>query len=336
MTHRLDDDAVRQLALEHWRRFCDHILPHMVRRIARWRQLPRTMQAELQLELAQELAADCLAQAAQVVVQPPRVRHGRWLRLAERYAYAHYIQPRRRRCAPDELLAPPEPSLVAAPVPAPPLVTLANGRTNVRATAAAAGLDEREARTLLDRLACLLGADAEQHAFWRARLAEALTGLAADLLRQRELVHLLPRPRQPPDPAARLRRLRRLAGRFPIRPTTRHERRILGTLLRRGRLLERASPRHLLESATQLAPFDRASWLWLFEARLGDGDLAGAAVALRSCRLAAAPTVLASTLARARLLEARGRRDHAIGLLQRSARRFPRERMLAALAATLG
>ena len=78
----------------------------------------------------------------------------------------------------------------------------------------------RELRRRVDGLAKRLGENAERRAFWRARLAEALTGLAADLLRDHDLVQLLPRARRRPDPAGRLQRLRGLLAHFPIRPST--------------------------------------------------------------------------------------------------------------------
>lgn len=335
MSHRPDDEETRQLALAHWQTFCTRILPRIVRRIAAWKQLQRPAQTDLQEELQQELAADCLANAPQVVVQPPRVRHGRWLRVAERFAYDNYVQPHRRRIGTDELLARPEPSLVPPPDSLLPLATLHNGRANVKGTAALVGLDERRARQLLDHLASRLGAGDEYRAFWRARLAEALTGLAADLLRDHERVQLLPRSRRAPDPAGRLLRLRRMVGRFPIRPSTRRERRVLQTLLRGGRRFDDATPRRLLESAATLAPFDHAAWLWLFEARLAEGDVRGAAAALRQCRQLAAPTVVASTLARARLLEVRGLPQRAVGVVVRGARRCRHDARLSAVAAQL-
>ena len=335
MSHRPDDEETRELALAHWQTFCSRILPRIVRRIAAWKQLTRPAQTDLLEDLQQELAVDCLANAPHVVVEPPRVRHGRWLRTAERFAYDNFVQPHRRRVGTDELTARPEPSLVPPPDTLLPLATLHNGRANVKATAALVGIGERRARQLLEELATRLGADDEYRAFWRARLAEALTGLAADLLRDRDRVQLLPRPRRSPDPAGRLLRLRRLVGRFPIRPSTQRERRALQGLLRRGRRFDASTPRRLLESATTLAPFDHAAWLWLFEARLAEGDVRGAAAALRRCRQVAAPTVAASTLARARLLEVRGLPQRAVGVVVRGARRCRHDHRLGAVAAQL-
>jgi len=333
MTQRLDEDGTRRLALDHWQCFCQRILPGIVRRFASWKRLPRSCQSDLLEELRQELVADCLEHAPQVVVMPTRVRHGRWLRMAERFAYRNFVTTRRHTGIVAELVARPEPCLV--PLPAPDSVdTLANGRSNLHRTAKHRGIDERILRRQLEHLAERLGADDRHRAFWRARLAEALTGLAADLLRDRDQVHLLPRERARADPAGRLRRLRRMLVHFHIRPSTRRERQILRRWLRRP-TLDHAAPRRLLEAAVTLAPFDRATWLWLFEACLVDADHRAAAAALRKCRQVAAPTAAASTLARARLLEARGRPQRAIAAVARAARRWPRDATLARVAASL-
>jgi hypothetical protein len=324
----------RDDALTHWRQFCSRILPGIVRRIAAWKRLTRTEQGELVEELQQELAADCLEHAALIAAQPPRERHGRWIRIVERFTYRNYVVARRHVACPSELAREAEPAIGVPATELPPLERLANGRRNLRGTAARWGTDERALRTRLDAVAEGLGADHEHRAFWRARLAEALTGLAADLLRDRGEVHLVPRARRRPDPAGRMRRIRRMLVHFHVRPSTLRER----TILRRW-LWPRASqpsdaPRQLLEAAATLAPGDRATWLWLFEARLAAGDLRGAAAAVRRCRELGAP-VTASALARARLLEARGRPARAVQLVQRAARRWPRDRALARVAAEL-
>src|SRR5262249_920536 len=104
-------------------------------------------------------------------------------------------------------------------------------------------------------------------------------------------------PGRAPPPAA----LRRGPGRATAaggRPRAREER-------GRGRLLA---------AAVALAPHDAAAWLWLFEACVVDGDLAAAASAVRRCRHHAAPRPAAAVLARARLLEMRGRLGAAAAL----------------------
>ncbi len=334
MTDRLDPEQVRSVALEHWRYFCTRILRGIVRRIAGWKRLSRAAQLDLLEDLQQEIAADCLADAAEIVVQPPRVRHGRWIRLVERFVYRNHVVVARHVDTVAELAVVAPPCLVTLPDELPRFERLANGRRNLRGTAQRHGLSERDLRGRLESLVDDLGADDEHRSFWRARLAEGLTGLAADLLQEQGRVHLVARSRRAPDSPRRLRRLRRMLVHFHIRPSTRHERAILRRSLQ-PRPDDAGAPRWLLESATELAPYDRASWLWLFEACIADGDARGAARALRECRRRAAPTACASTLARARLLEARGALARAQGVVVRAAQRWPQDRTLAALAATL-
>lgn len=334
MTQRLDDDTTRQQALTHWHDFCSRFLPGTVRRIAAWKGLSLQRQAELRAELRQELAADCLQHAQQVVLQPTAVRHGRWMRLAERYVYRNYVAVPRQQPPTEAACLPAEPGVPPLLATPPDLEVIGNGRRNLLGTAKRHGIDARSLRRHLDWLAERLGDGDEHRDFWRARLAEALTGLAADLLRDRDQVHLLPRARGRPDPAGRLRRMRRMLVHFHIRPATQRERTILRRWLRRP-ALDAAAPRRLLESAVTLAPGDRATWLWLFEACLVDGDLRAAAAALRRCRQQAAPTAAAATLARARLLEARGRHQRAIAVVRRGARRWPRDAALRTVAARL-
>lgn len=336
MTRPPDDDTLRQQALSHWHYFCSCLLPGTVRRIAAWRRLPRANHADLQAELQQELAADCLEHAEQIVGQPPAVRHGRWMRLAERFIYRHCIATPRPPAPPGTGQEPAGPCEAPELPFADDLVTLRNGRRNLRRTAAGRGVNERSLRCHLDRLAERLGADGEHRAFWRQRLAEALTGLAADLLRDRGQVHLLARARRRPDPAGRLRRLRRMAVHFHIRPATLQERSILRRWLRPGAVAGDGAPRQLLESAAALDPGAGAVWLWLFEACLVERDLRAAARALRLGRHFAAAPGAACTLARARLLQTRGRPDAARALVRRGARRWPRERSLRTVAAQFG
>jgi hypothetical protein len=183
---------------------------------------------------------------------------------------------------------------------------LQNGRANLAATAAAAGRGRRAVRRELQHWADHAGRDGAYHGFWRRRAAEALTGLAADLLRERGRLWLAPRPRPTPAPDHRLRRLRRVASRFVVQPGTLDERRRLRRWTKAPRLGPEA-PRQLLEDAVALAPHDTAAWLWLFEACLDADDRSGAAHALRQARRLAEPERMPLLLARARLLEARGR-----------------------------
>ncbi len=325
---RLDEDAVRAQALAQLDGFCTRILPGTLRRIIRWKRLPQQSLPELQDEVRQELAVDCLQHGAQLVLLPDACRHSRWMRLAERFIYRTFVTRVPTTPVTEDLPAPAMGGFVASEPHLPRFDRLANGRANKAGTARRLGLSTRGLRRQLDAIAEQVGQGPTQHVFWQARLAEALTGLASDLLRDRHALHVLPRQRPCPDPAGRWRRLRRLAGRFPIQPATLRER----SVLRRWRKLplhDPSAPRRLLQNAVALAPHDCAGWLWLFEACLLDGDAAAAAMALRKCRHHAPPTVLASTLARARLAEVRGALARARGILQRAVRRWPRDTELA-------
>lgn len=328
-----EDDAVRARALTLLHGFCARLLPGTVRRIAAWKRLPRAGLRELEAEVAQELAVDCLEHARQIVALPPAARHARWMRAAERWIYRQRVARRGCELGPD-LAAPAIPAAAAPPPGLPELVALGNGRSNLTATAARTGVRVRTLQRRLGTLARELGCDAAHDAFWRRRLVEALTGLAVDLLRDRGGLLLLPRPRPAPDPAARRQRLRRLQARFQVRPATLPERTLLRRWVRADRL-DGSAPRQLLVAALQLDPGHAAAWLWLFEACVAGSDLRAAAQALRRARQLAAPPRLAVALARARLLEARGRTGRALAALGRAAQRWPGERALAAVAAQL-
>ncbi|MBP8299544.1 MAG: hypothetical protein KA020_04205 [Planctomycetes bacterium] len=328
----------REEALQLLDAFATRILPGVVRRITAWRKLPFCERTDLLLELRQELAVDCLQSPALLVGLTPTERNGRWLRLAERWVYRNRT-PTSATPAPDPQEQPAPP--VGEPAPKNPLpqdvfVRLVNGRCNMAASAARTGRTIHKLRAELEDLATEHTDDDPRLAFWRERLGEALTGLAADLLRDRGAVHLLPRERRRPDPRSRLRRLRRLRAHFQVRPATLEVRRVLAKWIRRPRLDAR-SPRTLLEQATRLCPRQPTAWLWLFEACLVAWDLGAAAHALRRGRQVANLPRGSVVLARARLLEARAHEAAALALLQRAQRRWPSEgRLRLAAAAILG
>jgi hypothetical protein len=337
MTTPEDSDDARSRVVAQWRLFCAKVLPGTVRRIAAWKGLRPNAFRDLIDDVAQDLAADGLANAETVAALPDDERHGRWMRHAERLLYRERLAPRRRRGIDAAVCAAPGLAAEWATVAGAPsaLALLANGRCNVARTAAAVGTSRRLLRLRLDDLGRRCGADGEQRGFWRRRLAEALAGLAADLLRVGERVHLAPRARRPPDVAARQRRLRRLAAHFPRQAATRRE----WALLRRwGRATGFApqAPAELLAAATALAPENAAAWAWRFEAGIADGDLAGAVRALRTARRLPTLPPATAALARARLREARGDRRGALRVLARARRRRPRDAVLAAAAAAAG
>ncbi len=312
------DEALRLLQT-----FAERILPGAMRRIAAWRNLPPAEVRDLCHEAHHELAIDCLQDPATIVALPPRQRHARWLRLAERWIYRQRWRRGRDDVALDEFAAPPAVTASPAlPLAALAEVALRNGRWNVSASAAHSGCSPRWLRQQVDRVAERLGFGEDYRCFWRRRLGEAFTGLAADLLRAGGGLLLLPTTRPAVDVAARVRRIRRLAPRFVVRRSTLPERRMLRPWTKRARF-DATTPRRLLEQAGELHPEAGAVWLWLVEACLAEHDLRGAAAALWRSRTSTARGTTAVVLARARLLEARDRWPAAVALLRRACRRVP-------------
>lgn len=340
------EKAARDEALAMHATFCKHILPLVLRRIAGWRRVPVAELGDLADDLGQEIALDCLEHTAEVLALPLPARHRRWMRLADRFVYRRTHHRRRHTELRTDVPAPPVPRAGIEgepapgprrrPLPPPPapeaLVRLQNGRLNLGRSAARCGSTTRRLRRALQAAADGLGVTKAHDRFWRRRLAEAMTGLGADLLRTRTALRVIG-PLQPPQPGAHWLRLRCVASRLQIREGTQEDRRLVRPWLRR--FPRRAdAPRRLLEHAVQLAPDHAPAWLWRCEERLAAGDLRAALAALRSCRRLTQPPRGSVTLARARLLEMRGRRDAAVALLRRAARRWPFERNLrAALAA---
>lgn len=316
--------------------FVEHQLPWTVRRVASWRRLPRNRVPELTADVAQELAVDALQHVELLLAMPEADRCRRWHRLAERWLYHERMRSdlvssaELQESRGDKLLDTPAPCDL--PVAPEALVHLGNGRTNFRVTAQRAGTNPRTLQRRLDQWADRHGRGGSFLGFWQTRAAEAMTGLAADLLQQQACLTMVPRRRQRPSPEARLRRLRRIARRFPLRPSTRATRSLLRPWLRWADLPS-FRPRPLLESALLLAPQATATWLWLFEASFAEGDLAAALRAIRSARHLANPTPREQVLARARVLEARGRLVAAAALLQRARTRWPADGCLVEVAA---
>lgn len=328
----------RQTALRQLVVFCEGPLHPTVWRSAAWKGIGRAQIQDVLADVVQELAVDVLAAPERSVNLPERERHRRWMQIAERWIY--HLRSRSRPAGPEhpfDLATLPAPTHRAEPagtLPAPNPVKLANGRINLSATARSSGLSLPATRDRLEELAWRAGRDEDHAEFWRRRAAEALTGIAADLLRMHAGLSLLPTSRRAPDLRARLRRLRRIRQRLTVRPATRRVRSMLRHCLHAAKV-QRLEPRRLLEDATHLMPDSTAAWLWLFEACVADGDLTAAARAVRRARQRARPTVRAQALARARLLEARGHLDRARDLLQRASRRRPLDGVLKRLATEL-
>lgn len=311
--------------------FCVHVLPLIVRRISIWKGIPPRRRRELTAEVAQELCVDCLEHRDAVLRMSAEERHRRWMRLTGRWIHADCG--RRVPGLRDDEVA------KAATTPEPPpalvreaanLVQFRNGRCNVVQTARETGTTVRAVRERLDDLATQLDRGQKHAAFWRRRLAEALTGLAADLLLDRGVLNVLPDARRAPDPQGRRLRVRRLADHFQGQDAA-TERRLARRIARAPRAAL-GEPCDLLRHAVALEPDRTEPWLWLFEAALCDGDVRGAAAALRACRRLRCDRATRSrlTLARARLREARGGVAAALRLLVRAIARRPHDGRLRA------
>ena len=308
--------------LNHFRR---RILPGALRRIASWKGIPRGLLRDWLDDVVQELAVDSLEHASEIAALTERERHARWMRKAEKVIYRHRRTLQNQQLAVEEPAPPIWSSDEQPPVQIPPLVALNNGRPNLTASIQLAGVARRDLRRQLDVLAARLGWDLEQQRFWESRAVEALTGMAADLLREHGSVRLLEQP-PGPDIARRKARLHRLANRFPIQPGTQDVRRALRPWIR-PRSREQVSPRDMLEQAVGLLRNSVPAWLWLAEACCSERDPGAALRALRTARRCHAARA-AIVLGRARVLELRGKIDAALALLRRSIGRWPREHEL--------
>ncbi|MCR9248446.1 MAG: hypothetical protein NXI31_25750 [bacterium] len=332
MTNGPIDTPARERALALLERFVERILPGILHRIAAWKHIAPAALPELRDDVAQELTIDCLLDPAAVLAAPRIERHARWIRLAERWVYQHHVRSRRHIAAdPDLVLAAdpaPDPSgsepQLAQLVDPLPFVWLKNGRCNLQASARAMGTSTGAVREQLDRLATRLGDDGKTARFWERRLAEALLGYGADVLRLHlRLTTLVPRADWPqPDPSRRLMRVRRLTRRFALLRTAQAVREVLAAWRNH---VEPTLPagRRALRHSTSLWPEHAAAWLWSFEAELGCGDLPAAARTIRTSRRLTGRRSSAFVLARARLLEARGQAARGLRMIDRAAAANP-------------
>jgi len=318
MTHPETDRTTALLLLA---RFEQKLLPGALRRIGMWKSIAPPLLREWRDDVAQELALDCLEHTSTILALGERDRHARWMRLCETTIYRQW---RHRQTVPDTVEEPPAPEWQNQQAPVvhlPPLVTLGNGRPNLDASVKKNGRARRDLRNTLDALLADLGWGDDRNAFWQARVVEALTGLAADLLLEQNTIaptHELPAP----NPVLRRRRLRRLVKRFPVQPSTLPVRSALGPWRRTPRIPE-GTPRQILEQATVLGPHAAATWLWLFEACCHDRDAAGALRAVWHARRCRGVARTALVLARARVLELRGDLARGVALLHRAVARWP-------------
>jgi hypothetical protein len=318
-------------------RFLQRLLPYHVRRSSRWRHACPELRRQLTDELRQELTVDCLSSVAEIDALPERAQNRRWFQMSDRWLYRERM---RARTLEDNPMAAPttlggfataqeqESRRLAQQIEAPlvphrgPVVP----SRNVTAFATHAGMSRAKARKTWTSTARRLGYGPEYIAFWRRRLAEALTGLAADLLLDAGVVATLPRKRRAPDPSGRRHRIRRILGMLAVAPMDQEVKAPLAQarLRRKMRLVH---PAMLLEAAERLDPWNPTIPPWRFEAATAVGDHHGAALALRRARAHAFDPV-AIVLARARLLAARGRVEAAFRLLQRASARRPHDERL--------
>ncbi|MEY4674159.1 MAG: hypothetical protein RL148_1943, partial [Planctomycetota bacterium] len=284
-------------------------------------------------EARQELALDCLVHDRDLQAMPRRERHSRWFRLVERTAYHAGLRSTRRvqgGVDPDQLAGSWEhpahrlPGLLRTLRPGDARLVRRiarqasrkrNGSWNLVAAARALGVDRRTLRKVWGRVADSLGFDAEYASFWARRLAEALTGLAADLLRSEGVLHLWQGTRRPPpDPESRRRRLRRIRTALGARPVAPRVRSALAAALRTDAHAV-AHACNLLDHAAAMDPESASTQLWRYEALALTGRLQAAAEALeRAERHGADPVRIA--LARAQLHQRRGNTAQAVAVME--------------------
>lgn len=325
--------------------FVDRAFPTMLRRLCCWKGLRPHRHADVLQDLHQDLLLDCLENADHIRELSPRERNGRWFRLLEQRHYQIRLRDRRRFAAGtalDEIAESERTSatehvglaLAVADRQRTELLLhtathLKNGRLNTEITAQRLGMHPREVRALWGRVAGALGYDEQFLGFWRRRLVEALLGLVADWLRDRQLVRLHDEAaRARPDPRARLRRIRQIKACVSVRPLPRDMKNALAQFTRRG-AARGLDPWLAMRAARDLLPGCVGVHLWHFELAVAHGRLVEAALALRRARAARTEPVRCA-LARARLLEAAGREESARAVLLRSAAHHRGDRRLTA------
>ncbi|MFO1051156.1 MAG: hypothetical protein U1F36_02935 [Planctomycetota bacterium] len=325
--------------------FRSRVLPGVLRRMSVWKRLEASGQQEVAADAMQELALDCLAHPQEVLALPERDRHTRWIRIVQRVHYAMRERSARKSAGEDALDAIVIESHLSPDIPLDEpdrellrrmldgADHLKNGRMSLRATARGLGVSTNALTALRARVAEALGHDDERETYWRGRLAEALCSMAAAWLRDDGVLNLWDdASRRGFEPERCRTRLARIKEALALRPPAPETRQALELVLAPTDELPIAlDPRELLRIATRLAPRDAGIVLWRFEAEIVASDLRAAARSLRRARRLRADAVPV-TLARARLLEARGKLDAARALLARAlARRRGEPRLVASL-----
>ncbi len=192
---------------------------------------------------------------------------------------------------------------------------LKNGRLNAAATARNIGMDPRELRALWSKLANALGYGEEYLTFWRHRLVEALLNYAVDSLRDDGLLEPT-HTHSSPDPNRSLRRIKHIRAELSRRPLPPDMKSVLAQF-RCPISPKGMAPDLAVRLACKLQPQSPTVHLWHFEIAMVNKDLPTAIRSIRIAKQYAIDPVLI-TLARARILKARGLTRLAHRLLQRS------------------
>lgn len=309
MTTQPQRDAERQQALLALEPFTGRLLRQHIRRHRRCRGASSARRSQIFTDLQQELRADCIEHAKEVLLLPARERHTRWFRIAERWIYREtrdafpwqddWAEP--LSAGDDGILAVRDSEAQRGLGFAARHGWRTTDQDGVTITAFAerTGLGRRAARRVWSRAVARIGYGREYTGFWRRRLAEAAAGMAADLLRDAGLVALLPRPRSRPDPEGRRRRIRRILRMLAVAPLSAE---VIGAIAE-GRLrhsVREMRPLSLLRAAERLDPSRADLLLWRFEAAFAIGALDEARDALRTALVRGVDRA-AVRLARARL-----------------------------------
>lgn len=323
----------REQALVLLELFRARVLPSFLRRLRTWSGFDPAAHADVVDDVCQEIALDCVRNAASLLAMTPPARHRRWLRLAQRQHYELRVRAHRRSERDPDVQMPGTPPPTALELDLAPddrtlleqvarhAERLANGRICARSTARAMRIGRARLRRVWSAAADATGIDHEQMEFWRQRLAEALCMIAAARLRESGAVRLWDDgSRRAYDRVAFRRRVERIRDALVVRPIDADVRRTIELVAPR-RDARQLTPRDLLVLAEQITICDPLVLLWRFEAEVADGgDLSEAARCLWEVRHRERDRVRL-VLARARLLEARGRLRAARALLARAVAR---------------
>jgi hypothetical protein len=319
--------SARDVALGHLAAFEQRGLGACLRRIRQWSILKPSARADLVAELSQELAVDCLENADEIAGLGEEGCFRRFAAAVHRHHYRLRVRDQRLRVATERAPEPrvPPPSLVVAELEAetiPRLLQgaehLRNGRLCARSTQLALGVGRRTFQRILERAADAGGLDHDQVEFWRRRLVEALCMVAAARIRADGAARLWNDDARRDFHAEAFRaRLAGIRSALCARPLDPEVRAVLTACAANGRRIQDLPARELLALASRLDATDRDVLSWRFELEILDGDLLAAARCLAQLRHRDHDRNRLA-LARARLLEARGRIDTARALIRRA------------------